>query len=86
MEIEFAPEVQAKLDRLATETGRPPAEFVQDALSGYFEGLDELRSTLDSRYDEIESGSVDLVSGEEVFARLREKSRLRRAALEPQGL
>jgi len=33
---------------------------------------------LDSRYDEIKSGKVKLIPGEEVFARLRAKSEARR--------
>jgi hypothetical protein len=33
---------------------------------------------LESRYDDIKSGKVKLIPGEEVFARLREKSEARR--------
>ena len=36
---------------------------------------------LDRRFDEIESGKVKLIPGDEVFARLREKSEARRLKL-----
>jgi putative addiction module component (TIGR02574 family) len=37
------------------------------------------RETLDRRYDDMESGKVTPIPGEEVFARLRAKSAARRA-------
>ena len=39
MEVHFTPDVQAKLDRLVTETGRSASEFVQDAMAGYVDEL-----------------------------------------------
>ena len=78
MEIEFAPDVQAQLDKLATQTGRSKDEFVQDAIAGYFDELERTQRTLDSRYDDIKSGRVQPIDGEETFARLREKSEARR--------
>ena len=41
--------------------------------------LAEVRRTLDSRYDDLETGKVKLISGDEVKARLRAKSEARRA-------
>jgi predicted DNA-binding protein len=32
MEIHFSPELEAKLDRVATEQGRDPASLVQEAV------------------------------------------------------
>lgn len=58
MEILLTPEVQAKLDQLAGETGRAQDEFVQDALAGYFDELAQVRGMLDSRYDDLEGGRV----------------------------
>jgi hypothetical protein len=52
--------------------------LVQDAVAGFFDELAETREMLDSRYDEIKSGKVKLIPGEEVFARLRAKSEARR--------
>jgi Arc/MetJ-type ribon-helix-helix transcriptional regulator len=77
MEVHFTPDVQAKLDRLVTETGRSVDEFVQDAMAGYVDELADVRATLDSRYDDLKSGRVKPVSGDEVVARLRAKSAAR---------
>ena len=79
MEVHFTPEIQARLDRLATETGRAKDEFVQDAMPGYLDELESARGMLDSRYDDLKSGKVKPISGEEVIARLREKSAARRS-------
>lgn len=78
MEIHFTPDIEARLDKLATETGRAKDEFVQDAMAGYFDELARVRGMLDSRYDDIKSGKVKPINGEEAFARLREKSEARR--------
>jgi len=78
MEVHLTPDLEAKLDKLATETGRAKDELVQDAMAGYFQELAQVREMLDSRYDEIKSGRVEPLDGEESFARLREKSKARR--------
>ena len=78
MELCFKPEVQAKLEQMARESGRPSNELVEDALVGYFDELEHTRKMLDRRFDELESGRVEIVPGVEVFARLREKSEARR--------
>ena len=72
-EVQFEPAVQAKLDRIARESGRVAAELVQDAVAGYVDELAGTRDMLDSRYDDIKSGKVKLIDGEEAFARLRER-------------
>jgi hypothetical protein len=79
MEVHFTPDVQAKLDRLVTETGRSADEFVQDAMAGYVDELADVRTTLDSRYDDLKSGRLRPVSGDEVIARLRAKGAARRS-------
>jgi predicted DNA-binding protein len=79
MEVQFNPDVQAKLDELATETGRPTDELVKDAVLGYFNELAQTREMLNSRYDDLKSGRVKPISGDEVIARLREKSAARRS-------
>lgn len=79
MEVHFTPDVQAKLDRLAMDTGRPANELLQDALAGYFEELAETRQVLDSRYDDLESGRVKPIGGDEMKARLRARSAARQA-------
>jgi predicted DNA-binding protein len=79
MEVHFTPEIQARLDRLAAESGRPKDELVQDAMPGYLDELERTRGMLDSRYDDLKSGKVKPISGDEVIARLREKSAARRS-------
>jgi len=78
MEVHFTPEVEARLNQLATETGRGKDELVQDAMAGYFDELVQVRKMLDSRYDDIKSGRVKLIPGDEAFERLRAKSQARR--------
>jgi len=78
MEVHFIPEIQARIDRLASESGRAKDEFVQDAMPGSLDELERTREMIDSRYDDIKSGRVKPIDGEEAFARLREKSEARR--------
>jgi hypothetical protein len=78
MEVHFTPEIEKKLNDLATQSGRAADELVQDAMAGYLDELAGTREMFDSRYDDIKSGRVRLIPGNEVFARLREKSEDRR--------
>jgi hypothetical protein len=73
MEVYFTPDVEAKLNALATETGRRVDEVVQDALAGYFEELTQVRTMLDSRYDDVKSGQVQPMDGEAFFESLRQR-------------
>ena len=73
MEMHFTPDVEAKLNALATETGRTAEEFVQDALAGYVEELAQVRGMLNSRYDDIKSGQVQPIDGEAFFESLRQR-------------
>jgi hypothetical protein len=79
VEVHFKPDVHAKLEQMARETGLPSEELVEGAVVGLFDELAYTRQTLDRRYDDLESGRVKPISGEEVFARLRAKSAARRA-------
>ena len=79
MEVHLTPDVQAKLEQMARDTGRPSDELLEDAVIGLYDELAFFRETLDRRYDDLESGRVKLVPGHEVFARLRAKSAARRA-------
>jgi hypothetical protein len=67
------PDLQAKLDRWVTETGRGPDELVEDAMAGYFDELARTREMLDSRYDDLKSGRVKPIDGEEFFENLRRR-------------
>ena len=75
MEVHFKPHLQAKLDELATETGRPTGELVEAAVAGYFDELAQTRDVLNSRYDDLKSGRVKPIDGEEAFARLKAKTK-----------
>jgi len=79
MEVHLTPDLEAKLDRLAAETGRAKDELVRDAMTGYFAELAQARETLNRRYDEIKNGTVEPLDGEDAFARLRQKSENRRS-------
>jgi hypothetical protein len=74
MEVHFAPDVQAKLDRLVSETGIAPDKLLEDAMAGYDAELAETREMLNRRYDDLKSGKVKLTSGDEVAAYFHEKS------------
>ena len=78
MEVNFAPELQAKLNELATTTGRKPDELVQDVVAGYMGELAALRGELDSRYDDLLNGRVQTLDGEEARARLKAKTEAQR--------
>jgi predicted transcriptional regulator len=78
MEIQFNPDVQAKLEQMARESGRPAVEVIEDAVVGLYDELSYTRETLNRRYDEIESGSVQALDGEEAYQRLMEKTQARR--------
>lgn len=71
MEVHLSPELQAKLDQLVSETGCPPEKFIEDALAGYVPEFAETRELLDSRYDDLKSGRVKPIDGEEFFESLR---------------
>jgi len=52
---------------------------VLSTLAGYLEEVASVRKTLDSRYDDLRSGRVKPIDGEEAFRTLREKSERRRS-------
>jgi len=73
MEIRFKPETESRLNELASKSGRPADELVEDAMAAYLTEAAELRATLDTRYDEIKSGRVKPVDGEAFFEDLRRR-------------
>jgi hypothetical protein len=75
MEVSFSPETEKKLKELAALSGRRTAdELVQDVVAGYFDELAQTREMLADRYDNLKSGGVKPISGEEIVAHFREKS------------
>jgi predicted transcriptional regulator len=79
MEVHLRPEIESRLQELAAKTGRAPDDLIEDAMAGYLQELAQTREMLDSRYDDLKSGRVKPVDGEEAFANLRRKSEERRA-------
>ena len=78
MVVHLKPETESRLKELAATTGRAPDDLVEDAMAGYLAELVQVHKMLDGRYDEIKSGRVEPIDGEEAFDRLRRKSQDRR--------
>jgi predicted DNA-binding protein len=74
MEVHVKPETESRLHELAAQTGRPADDLVEDAITGYLLALSQVRKTLDTRYDDIKSGRVKPIDGDEALARLRRRS------------
>jgi predicted DNA-binding protein len=79
MVVHLKPETESRLKELSATTGRAPDELVEDAMAGYLAELAQIRGTLDGRYDEIKSGRVKPIDGEEAFNRIRTKNDRRRS-------
>jgi len=78
MEVHFTTDVQSKLEQMARETGRTSEELVEDAVVGYLDELAHTREVLDRRYDDLESGRVVPIDGEEAYRRLMENTEAQR--------
>jgi hypothetical protein len=74
MEVHFAPDLEKKLNDLASQSGRGTDELLQDALAGYLDEVAQTRDMLNSRYDDLKSGGVKPIPGDEIVAYFREKS------------
>ncbi len=79
MDVRVTAETGKKLKDLAATSGRAPEDIVEEALAGYLEEVAAVRETLDSRYDDLKSGRVKPIDGEEALRKLREKSERRRS-------
>ena len=73
MELQLHTQTESRLQELSIRTGRPVGDLVDDALVGYFEELADMSDMLDSRYDDIKTGRIAAIDGNEAFARLRRK-------------
>jgi predicted DNA-binding protein len=74
MEVHFTPETEKKLKDLSAQSGRGTDDLVEDAIAGYVDEALKLRETLNTRYDELKSGRVKPIPGEEIEAHFRRKS------------
>jgi predicted DNA-binding protein len=73
MEVHLKPETESRLNELASKSGRPTDDLVEDAMAGYLGEVAEVRHMLDNRYDEIKSGGVKPMDGESFFDSLRQR-------------
>jgi predicted DNA-binding protein len=73
MEVRLKPETESRLNELASKSGRPTDELVEDAMAAYLSEVAEVRSMLDGRYDDIKSGRVKPIDGEAFFEDLRRR-------------
>jgi predicted transcriptional regulator len=73
MEVHFKPETESRLNELASKSGRPTDELIEDAMAGYLAEAAAVRQLLDSRYDDIKSGRVKPIDGEAFFDDLRQR-------------
>ena len=81
--MQFSPDVEKQLTDLAAQSGREPKDVSLDALAGYFEEVKQTRQMLNSRYDDLKSGRVKAIPGDEVEAYFREKSAAAHRAQKP---
>ncbi len=73
MEVHFKPETESRLQQLASQSGRPTDELVEDAMAAYLSEVAEVRALLDNRYDDLKNGRVKPVDGEAFFDSLRRR-------------
>lgn len=73
MEVHIKPETESRLKDLASKSGRPTDDLIEDALAGYLEEAAQVREMLDSRYDDIKSGRVKPIDGQAFFDSLRQR-------------
>jgi predicted transcriptional regulator len=78
MEVHLTAETEKKLKDLAAQSGRGTDDLVEDAMAGYFDEVLQIRETLDSRYDDLKSGRVKPIDGEEAFASRKAKTEAER--------
>jgi hypothetical protein len=73
MEVNFRPETESQIQELAAKAGRAPEDLIEDVVAGYLYEAAKTREMLDGRYDDIKSGRVKPIDGEEASAELRRK-------------
>lgn len=66
MNIQLPPKDKARLAELARRMGRGEQEIALDMIGSCLDELEEVRSMLDGRLDDIESGRVKSLTAEEL--------------------
>jgi hypothetical protein len=77
MELRLEPQLAAKVEQWSAETGRPASDLVEDVILGYFSEAERIKATLDSRYDDVESGRVEPRDSEDAIRLLRSRAAAR---------
>jgi hypothetical protein len=79
MEVHFTAETEQRLKDIALQSGSGTADkFVKDVVEGYVDELAQAGEMLNSRYDDLKSGRVTPIPGDEVEAYFRDKSAVAR--------
>lgn len=73
MEVHLTPETEKKLKDLSAQSGRRTDDLVENATALFVDELLETREMLNSRYDDLKSGSVKPIDGEDFFEQLRSR-------------
>ncbi len=60
-EVNFRPETEPRLQELASKSGRPPSDLIEDTMAGYLQEVTQVREILDGRYDNLKNGRVQPV-------------------------
>lgn len=79
MEVILGPDLEEKLHQEAGRAGIGAGEFVRDLVASYMSELAETRSLLSRRYDDLASGRVQPIDGDEALRHFQAKSAARRA-------
>jgi len=74
MEVSLNPDLAARLQQWAAQTGREPSELVADAMEGYFSELKSTREMLDSRHESVRNGEATLIDGDEALRLLKQRN------------
>lgn len=75
MEVHFTAETEQKLEDIALRSGSGTADkLVKDVVEGYVDELAQASEMINSRYDDLKSGRVKPIPGDEVEAYFRDKS------------
>jgi hypothetical protein len=70
--VQLKPETEPHLNELASRSGRPTDELVEDGMAGWLAEVAHVRNPFDARYDDINSGRVQPIEGEAFVEDLRQ--------------
>jgi hypothetical protein len=74
VDLDLSPETEKKLNERAAQRGMTPHKYVLSLLQEHFDELARTEALLDGRYDELKSGAVKPIPGDDVASYFREKS------------